>query len=236
MGTFDTFRNRVAISGSSEAMAYENNTIKFINNRFPIHPMFMTIPIDGVNTDVRLQRDVDADSPHMKRLTFRPNTTTYEGSIVQLYSKNWIIDKYDPHPYFPTGHIMECGEMLTWMLQDGTTKKSYPCSIFPDSRTAMWHQDNFMQEVTYQTKVYVPYNADTVAIGAGLRVIFGNSNQVFELVGIDSMSKVFDGHGIIVFSPQLVTSNSKDDFVNRIADNTQYYSKQQKTQGGGFSW
>jgi hypothetical protein len=220
LGEYDNYRARLGDNGSSISGAFADQSTQLINAAFTDSPMYQQASIGGTLTDTRVIRGID---PYMKVLTFRPNATIYIGEIATLSDgTEWLIEKYDAHPYFPKADIARCNQVFNWKDSSGNVK-SYPCVMVSLKRKTTVNKDAYMEVANYQLFCNVPYNPDTSTIREGLRVVLGS--QVYQIGGVDDSSNIYDGHGYIQYGVDIVVSNPYDDFTNKIADNKVYYEQ-----------
>jgi hypothetical protein len=234
----DDYKARINRTGGNIAGSLQLNVTNFINNSFKDSPFYMSIPIDGTMTDVRIVSDDDKD-PDKKTLLFRPQTVKNRGSIAVIDGYNWMIMDFFDNPMFPKASIYRCNEVLKWKDKSGNIHQ-YPCIVKILSDREIDLKSDKMFEMPYNKFVVnVQYNQDSINIILAQRFIFKQST--YKVVGKDDSTKVINGNGYISFVLEQTPSNPKDDFVNQIADNTSIYNGGNPTsnnQGGvpGQEW
>jgi FtsP/CotA-like multicopper oxidase with cupredoxin domain len=232
VGVFDKYRARLQIQGGSMAQAFFNDTANFINQTFSQSPTYVQINVDGTPMDTRVIR---TEFPWIKNLLFRPNTKINIGAVVEVGSETWLVSKFEPHPLYPKAEILKCNESLRWK-DSNQTFYSHPCVQQSLHREVAYTQDALMQTIKYQIRVFVQLNNDTKTIKIGQRFILGSTAYI--VVGIDDVSNVYDGAGLIEIMLEATQSTAGDDMINKIADNSHLWAKNigGSNGGGKITW
>lgn len=236
MANFDKYRRKVELNGGSISESYEASTVSAINNSFADSPNYYVVQIDGEDTEVRFTHN-DSDS-NKGTLLFRPYTQKPIGAIVDYDGFKWLVFEFFDKKIMTSSIIQRCNTVLKWKDKDSivheltcfaSTMKYIRFGIMPNR-----YDVDLMDGGLF---VFVQNNAEAKQIKPSQRFILGS--QVYEIVGIDDLSfRDKNGGGMIQFTTKLSTLNSKDDFVNQIADNTVVNSKlnQNGDSGGKKLW
>lgn len=220
MGAFDDFRNRMQAQGGSSASEYTNDTIAFIKATFADSPFYQTLVIDGNTYEVRVMRD--EKSPHIKHVSFLPNTTIHKGGIAQYNGSTWLVTNFQPHPLFPVAELTQCNSVLRWKDSQGTIHQ-VPCTSTSLRRKIDIREDKIMGMGDYQLFIHAPYQSDANQIVPSMRFIM--NGQAWLVAGLDNLSNVYDGYGFIEFGMEVDRTLSTDDLTNSLADNSHLWAK-----------
>jgi hypothetical protein len=219
MSFFDDYQKRMQATGTNEADAYEKATANIIEGRFKNSPSYKLAKINGIDTDIRFisGRDYKNATMHL-----RPNTTTNVGDMITIGAETWMVFDFINRETFPQADIQLCNEVIRWKDRDASIREYK--TVAAASRYIKYdiRQNRYDVELLQGGMfIYVVQDAITSTIRASQRFIFGK--QVYEISGIDDLTFVNKGVGLLQFTTRLSTIKNADDFVNKIADNSDLY-------------
>jgi DNA gyrase inhibitor GyrI len=224
MSFSDGFRNRMSKQGINESDSILNATFELANREFTNSPTFKVVKVNGADVDARL---LDGSTGIIKYLLLRPKSTLNIGDYVEIDSRYWMVFDFNGEGISPKATIQACNEMMSWEDANGVIHK-YPTLATATRNTKFDIASDRMQVQMLQAGIYayLPYNEVTKDVRTSQRFIFGD--RVYEISGTDDLTMIDENRvGIIQFSCKITTKTDKDDFVNRIADNTTIYLSEQ---------
>lgn len=228
---FELYRSRLMASGDSINESMKQDTINTINELFANSPSYKEINIGYSSVDVRLS---STDKSDVRVIYFRPQEIYYVGDYAEMEDGFWIISEFDNNELYPKALIQKCNHVIKWKdSQDNLF--SFNCIATSEDFNVTEHK--YISLTNGEARVFVQYNTSTKNIVLQQRFIFNGS--VFEVVGIDKLTKVVSENGIINLIMRLTISNDKDDFTNSIADNSVIYHKgdsNSSSSGGSSLW
>jgi hypothetical protein len=212
---FDDYKDRLVSKGTTIGEAYGNATIDLINQMFTNSPLYKIVPIDSVDTEVRVLADKNSS---IKTLIFRPRTKFDKGSIVTLESLKWLMTDFDNNDIYPKAAIAKCNDTLKWKPSDGVIRE-HPCVIsgFSSSFSFGFAEDKQMKLPTGELHIFVNYNTETLGLKLGTRLIFGS--KIYKLAAIDDLTDVLNGKGVLKLYIKMDIISEKDNFSTGIAEN-----------------
>lgn len=242
MAYIDDYKARLQAYGNTHSEVKDNTTADLINKTFVNSHEYKVVSIGGANVDTRVKPGKDYKN---KSLLFRPNAVAHIGELITFDSESWLVFDFTfNEKVFPKADIQLCNEIIRWKDRDGSLVE-YDC-VAAASRYIKYdiranrYDVELLQGGMF---VYVSLNEDTRNIKPSQRFIIGGS--VYEISGIDDLTFVNRGKGLIQFTTKLSTIQTNDDFVNKIADNSTLYLSEtgnttpsggSDTGGGGDLW
>lgn len=234
--SYEAQKARMLLNGSNIGESQKNHTMRKNNNLFKNSPSYRIVPINGVNTEVRVSdrsATLNLNTSQYKMLTFRPETRFNLGSIVEYESIKWLMIDFNNNDLFPLAAIQKCNEELRWV--DGNNiSHSVPCVVnkSPMERIIVRNSSNDIPIVDQMMYVLVNYENVASMIKHSQRFIL--NSQAYSVNGVDDLSYVYNGKGIVQIILKFTESNDKDDMVNKIADNSHLHND--ASTGGGGLW
>jgi hypothetical protein len=186
-------------------------TKDIINHTFHESPNYTEVFLNGIKFDARLSVEEDETR---KTILFRPNTTIYKGDIVEANDKHYLINNTYDNDIYPTAFVDFCNEWLRWTNNNGELI-TYPCVV--KGKTYDLNNDKFVIVSENTITISVSYNEDTKNISILQRFIL--NGKPFEIKGIDFLSDVAFGKGIIHMQATSSLAEVNDDLVDDVADN-----------------
>lgn len=230
MSYLDRYKNRLARKGDNVGDVYENNTINFIEAKFSDSPTFKVVGV--ISTQFPTIKQIDTRVVLVERMgtlrevLFRPNQGLNIGTYLIFDNQTWlIIDQWgDRNSTKYSCLVQKCNRTIKWKDINGAIQELY-CIASQSPLGSKAQQGKFNIEFnkfdvslpTGQLFVFSEYNNLTKGIKLNHRFFFGRN--VYEVIGIDGISFVDSGFGIMQFTVKLTTLNDKDDTQNHIAFN-----------------
>lgn len=232
MTYLDDYKKRLEANGSTVGESFANYTKDLINKTFADSPFYQVVPINNVNTGVRV---LSTKFSHVKNLLFKPEVVLNKGSYVGLDGATWLMIDFSNDGIYSKSVVQRCNDVLKWKNSSGTIKE-YKCVATDSaiSNTSFDLENQQQVSVTLpigELNVFVQLNNDTSTITEKQRFIIGN--RPYKVVGINNVNDVFNGVGMLKISMKLDTIATGDDFTNDIAVNTSISSA---PSGGGKLW
>jgi hypothetical protein len=229
----DKYNERLNAYGNSIAETYKNNAIRLVNDKFADSPFYANIPINGVNTDVRIVQS-DDKIPDNKTLLFKPQTVINRGSYAVIGNYTWMTTDFFDNDIFPKATIWRCNMQLKWKDVNGVLHSYWAVVKDVSQRELNIKSDKMFDMPNTKMVLSVQFNNDTAAILNKTRFLWNGKPYIIQ--GIDSISHVFNGQGYIDMTFSADEINPADDLVNGIADNSTTYGSssagQKDNQGG----
>nr|WP_082970858.1 Ig-like domain-containing protein [Mycobacterium sp. E3298] len=205
----DKYLARDNAYGSSIGETRKNATIYKINESFKDSPSYHELPIDGVNTEVRV---VTTDKYNIQTLLFRPSTVAHFGSYVSIDSEDWIITELFSNDIYPKATIKRCNSMLKWLDADGYLKQ-YACVFESPSSIQTGIKENQIMTIPNGKRI-VTVKKDLITSTLKRDKRFILDNHAYKITDIDSTTK----EGLTVLSLEDTEINSADNLELGIAD------------------
>lgn len=236
--SFDNlFKKRMQASGGSVGGNIEQDKIDYINDSISDSPFYQEVLLDGVEVGARINR---GDGKNTRQVAFVPDADVQLGSMVEFDDDKWmVVDGDFNNKSHLSVRVYLCNEDLRWYDRDGNYHElpavlSFKTSIYSfkfDTRA----DELYLPEG--QIRLYTQYNEESKKIELENRFIFGD-RTVFKVDGLDDFSESFGEHGIMNMVARIDTKNDKDDFENRIADNSHLRSEppEDDEDNGGGLW
>jgi hypothetical protein len=226
--------------GSNIREAQKNHTMTVINNDFTNSPSYKIVKINGVDTDVRIAErssTLNLNLSQYKLLTFRPESKFNLGSLVEFNDYKWLMIDFTDSDLFPLAAIQKCNEELRWK-DETDTLHSIPCVVnkSPMERILIRNSSNDVPIVDQMMYVLVNYEDVATLIKTSQRFILGN--QAYRVNGVDDLTFVYNGKGLVQIILKFTESNHADDMENKIADNSHLINNDSSegTSDGGDPW
>ncbi|MCY9737439.1 hypothetical protein M5X17_27440 [Paenibacillus alvei] len=224
--SFSAYKERLKRNGNSDSDAIHKRTVDQINMKFKDSPSYALIKHNGIDTDARI---IEGKKGFERFVLFRPDAQIDVGDYVDYLGRKWLIfDTYEDK-VSPKALITSCNETLSWIDRKGKhiempvfalATRNTRYDILPDR----WDVD-LLAGMIY---IIAKSTEESRSIEHSMRFIIGH-NTVYEVAGIDDVTFMrHGGNGMIQFTFKITTRTVKDDFVNRIADNSYFYDSTNK--------
>lgn len=235
MSYFDDYKKRLQIDGGSVAGALSQSSINLINSSFEDSPYYFIIKVNNIDVGARVLQTKQSNA---REVLFKPGVVYSKGDYVAYDNATWLMVEFNTDGIYPKAAIQRCNESLKWQVVSGNTitTKEYKCFV-TTSTTAypfdLYYQKNPVQMIlpTGEVNAFIQLNADTLTITEQQRFIIGG--KAFEVVGIDNISDVFNGIGLLKVWMRMDIQVSADDKTNKIAADK---NKTQTPSNGGKIW
>lgn len=215
----EAYKRRLGTSSSSEALV--NASIQQIKSMFKESPLFKTILLDGQSMGVR----VNYEKENERELLLQPEESTSKGAIANFDGSNWLVAEFKSDIVYPKAKVVLCNQVIKW--SDTTGSFEYPC-ITRGKTTYDLKEGKYMSLPEGDITVQLPYNSNTKSIKEGQRFIF--ADKAYEVVGVDNLSQVINGAGILQLTLERTSKSESDDTSTDVADNST------NTSGWGGGW
>jgi hypothetical protein len=213
----EVYKRKLGANSSSEALM--NASIEQIKSMFKESPLYKVILLDGVSKGVR----VNFEKENERQLLLQPQGSAVKGTIADFDGHKWLVTKVKPDIVYPKAQVVLCNQVVKW--NDGTTTHEYP-SVAIGKSYDLDEAKDYMNIPEGQVVAQIPYNSNTKTIKIGQRFLLGD--KAYEVIGIDDITNILNGTGIIVATLEITSKADTDDAVNKVADNN--------TSGWGGGW
>jgi hypothetical protein len=201
----EMYKRRLGAKDSSEALV--NASRKHVQLMFKNSPLYKVVQVDGVDKGVRVNYLKD----NQKELLLQPDDSASKGEIVTIESESWLVTEFTPNLAYPKAKLAYCNQLMKWS-DSGST---YECPCVADgSNYQLDESGNYMPLPEGDLVVKAPYNLDTARVSETQRFVFGRNT--YEVVGIDDISNIQNGKGIVEFTLEIVSKSEED---GDVADN-----------------
>lgn len=204
------YNRRLGAKTSSKAL--ENQSIKQVKRLFKNSPTYKEIILNNTTVGVRVNL-VQKSSERL--ILFKPDEGTSVGSIAEFDSKKWMVQEFLPSRVYPKAKVQFCNETIKWIDELGNTIE-HPC-VATGSNYSLQEGDKYVIHAEGKLTVLVSHNSDTSKIQESQRFIFGGKS--YEVVGIDNVTRVDNGVGILQILVELTSSSESDNEISKVADN-----------------
>lgn len=203
------YRRRLKHLSAMEGMA--DNTKVIINNTFHESPNFKEVFLNGIKLDARVSVEEDQNQ---KSILFRPDTEVFKGDVVEYDGTHWLVNNTYDNDIYPTVFVDFCNEWLRWI--DSTNKTLvYPCVV--KGKTFDLNESRYVVYSENIVEITTPYNENTKKIVPKQRFLL--NGKAYEIEGVDAISEVAFGKGIVQMKASETFAETLDNVVEQIADN-----------------
>ncbi len=207
----DLYNYRRKLEKSTAMQSMADSTKEIINHTFHESPNYTELFLNGVKYDARLSVE---ENENRKTVLFRPNTKVYKGDVIEANDKHYLVNNTYDNDIYPTANVDFCNEWLRWTDNNGQLI-SYPCVV----KGKTFDLDNNAFVIVSDTRIEIstPYNEFTKNISMLQRFIL--NGKPYRIEGIDALTDVAFGKGIIHMQGIQALTEAEDDFVEEVADN-----------------
>lgn len=242
----DKYRRRVGRNGNDVGEVYKNNTIAFIEATFHASPTYRVMEvISSHDPDIT---EMDARVVEIERLgslrevILRPTQSLEIGTVVKFDDEVWLM--FDKHGGTGATSIkmtaIRSNNEIKWHDKDGNVQEFYCVASATDLGSKSKQSKNEIEWNKYDVRLPIgqlfiscELNDATKQIKLNDRFIFGRN--VYEVTGVDDMTLVNDGYGVLQLTVKITTRREQDDFINGIAFND-YKKETDEEDKGGRLW
>jgi uncharacterized membrane protein YgcG len=240
---FDNYSKRVRTTGGDQiGDAVKSSTIDAVNNAFEESPSYTEVILNDTGMGARVT--LSKDSKEIEIL-YRPLTRSFAGDLIIYNNEKWIVFESKNHEVYPKATAKFCSESLKWNHPTAGVQEFFSYVTTGGTAFGIYDADRIeMNSPIGELRAYVQYNIYTKDIVETQRFLLGN--QAYEVKGIDDITGVINGYGLIRFSLRVTTKRVTDDFDFGIADNSHLLqggssggssgSGSGGTSGGGGLW
>lgn len=207
----DLYKYRRKLKNSTAMESMTEGTKEIVNNTFHESPNYADVFLNGVKYDARIVIESDETQ---KKILFRPNTKIYKGDVIEVKDKHYLVNNTYDNEIYPTAYVDFCNEWLRWTDVNGILI-TYPCVV--KGKTYDLNNDKFVVISESTITISVPYNENTKNIPILQRFIL--NGKPYKIEGIDALSDVAFGKGIIHMQGVQALTEAEDDLVDDVADN-----------------
>lgn len=166
-----------------------DNTKKFLNDNFAQSPFYQIVLVDGEEIEAIIN---DEKTTEEKTLLLRPNTDMEKGQIVEFNNHLWLIMDFNNDEIYPTLKLRLCNQRLTNIVS---------LAVIPvvalGKRTDFDEDEEYLIVTTNEISVYASYQQ---AKNFELQDRFTMNLREYEIIGIDDVTEVYEGKGIVKFT------------------------------------
>lgn len=198
-----SYKNR--LNANSVGEAFINDTVSIINNSFKNSPSYKIVKINDLEEDCQIKT---TSKSNIFKIFLRPYKKIEIGYYVEVNDSKYLVTKSIKNDVYPKAEITLCNNTLIWR-DDSNTILKYPCVIEGDileiDDTRMIKDERLIVRSISEMIIKVPFNSDTNKIKSNDKFIFHDAT--FEVVGMDKVTDVVNGQGIIKLIVKTVSSN-----------------------------
>lgn len=202
------YKKRLGATSSSEALV--NASRQQTKSLFTNSPLYKVIQVNGLDKGVR----VNYESENERQLLLLPEDSVDKGSIAFFDELNWLVTEFIPNLVYPKAIVTICNEIARW--NDGVNTYEYP-AVAVGKGYKLEDNKKYMRLAEGDVVIKIPFNDETKTIKELQRFIFGD--RAYQVIGIDNMSNVLNGIGILEVTLELTSKADTDDIVADVADN-----------------
>jgi hypothetical protein len=226
----DKYRRRMSRNGNDVGEVYKNNTIAFIEATFHASPTFRVMEVNSFNNPEITEMDARVVEIErlgsLREVILRPTQSLEIGTYVKFDGDTWLLfDKYGGTGATSIKMLaIRCNDTMKWQDKNGNIIE-LPCNASASDLGSKSKQSkNEIEWNKYDVRlplgqlfISVELNEQTKYIDLNQRFIFGRN--AYEVTGIDDISLVDSGYGIIQLTVKITTKRDEDDFANELAFN-----------------
>lgn len=173
------------------------NTKRFINENFTESPFFQQILFndDEIDAIVNAEKEVDE-----KTILLRPTERIDKGEVIEFNNHKWLVMDFNSDEIYPTLKVQLCNQRLN---KNGVENPV----VAIGKKNDLDENGKYLITTTNEIVVFASYQK---AKDVNFQERFYMGNREFEVIGIDSVTEVYQGKGIVKFTLQ-VTGNTTND-------------------------
>ncbi|MBT9139305.1 MAG: hypothetical protein DDT31_01889 [Syntrophomonadaceae bacterium] len=221
MSIIDQYRARLIAEGATPGVAYTNATIHAINASFANAPNFRNIPVDLINTDVRILDIKSSQQGNQvlsftKELLFRPFVVRRSGTYAVIDGRRWLLFDFRGG-IVPKAIIHLCNATLT--IQIGVTRvirghdemnrpvftntpiiRSWDCIIDNKMRIGTGGLNDAINMPEGVMNIIIPHTTEVVESKDTRFVVWGQNYQIISI----NYQYILNNEGPMVITAQRV--------------------------------
>lgn len=175
---------------------FADNTIQFMGDNFELSPDYQYIVYENEKLGAIVNDEKTRDD---KTILLKPRSHIDKGEIIEYQDRLWLIMEINEDEIYPILKVKLCNQNLK-SVTDGS---EIPV-VAVGKRTDLDETKSFLMVTTNQISVYASYQK---AKNIRINDKFTMNNRGYEIIGIDDVTEVFEGTGIVIFTVDFTEIN-----------------------------
>jgi hypothetical protein len=200
MMDMNNYRRRLKSGGEDPFL----NTKKYINENFTDNPYYQKIIFDGDRIDAIVNPDRDTDE---KTILLRPTDKIDKGEYIAFEKETWLVMDFNKNEVYPTLNVKLCNQYLISDNEDIPVVAMSKRSDLDEGKYLILNTDEIIVYASYQKTNHISFEDR-----------FYLSNREYEVIGIDDVTDVKDGKGIVKYTMKITgnTINSPNKPISEV--------------------
>ena len=221
MSVWDTYRDRMEISGTNTQDFWVNHARSSLARGLVDSPSCRNVLVDGVKQRMSIMRHAESG---YKKIASMPGETLKHGGLVDWANSKWLITDVDADDLiYQRGVMRRCNHLLRWVSnKTGLTHEKW-CVVEDGTKYLIGEKTReFLTIGDGRMAVTIAKDPDTVELQRGLRFLIDDEDSDFvtayQITKSNKLFNVYNGEGVFRFILNEVQLTDNDDVTRRIAD------------------
>lgn len=229
MSVWDSYENRMAISGHTKRESVLRRELHMLSAKLSDSLSFHSVEIDNATQEVAI---TNSDNLNEKTIYSLPSDVVKGGGLVSWMNNHWLITECDANTEIYTkAKMRQCNHLLKWVDADGKTHEQW-CIIEDGTKylTGEYEDRNFVvTRGDSRIAMTIAKNEDTVKFSRESRFLIDDPESQIKLSYLLTkplkVGMVYNTDGVYSFVLQEVVSTDEDNHELGIADYYKYFPK-----------
>lgn len=229
MSVWDSYENRIAVSGRSKRESTLRRELHTLSMKTPDSLSYHSVNIDDSIQEVAI---TNSDNLNEKTIYSISNGVIKGGSMVRWMNSFWIITECDANTeVYSKAKMRQCNHLLKWIDSDGKIHEQW-CIVEDGTKylTGEYEDRNFIvTRGDSRIAMTIARNEDTVKFGRESRFLIDDPESQVKLSYLLTkplkVGWVYNNEGVYIFVLQEVVSTDDDNHELGIADYYKYFPK-----------
>lgn len=224
MSAWDTYRERMAVVGSTKRTALVNGARRSIARRMLESPSCHKVLMGGKEQSILITHKEDLA---LKRICAIPGEKLIHGGLVEFANHKWLITELDAdNEIYERGLMQQCNHILRWIGKDGVLREKW-CIVEDGTKYLIGEKSADLMAIgDARIAITIGKDADTVELSRGLRFLIDDSDSeavlAYQITKPNKLFNVYNDVGIFRFILNEVNLTDSDNKELRIADYTSW--------------
>lgn len=221
MSVWDTYRDRMTVTGKSKRDMWVNSSKRDIGRRLLDSPSCRQVLINGEEQTVSITRHAQDG---YKKIASLPGETLAHGGLVDFANGKWLITEVDPdNQIYQRGVMRQCNHILRWVSNKTGEVREKWCVVEDGTKYLIGERTReFLTIGDGRMAVTIAKDPETIELCRGLRFLIDDEDSEFvtayQITKSNKLFNVYNGEGVFRFILNEVQLTKDDDVVKRIAD------------------
>lgn len=229
MSVWDSFENRMAISGHTKRESVLRRELHMLSAKLSDSLSFHSVEIDDATQEVAI---TNSDNLNEKTIYSLSSDVVRGGGLVSWMNNHWLITECDANTeVYTKAKMRQCNHLLKWVDADGKTHEQW-CIIEDGTKylTGEYEDRNFVvTRGDSRIAMTIAKNEDTVKFCRESRFLIDDPESQIKLSYLLTkplkVGMVYNTDGVYSFVLQEVASTDDDNHELGIADYYKYFPK-----------